>query len=536
MFASHHAQGATRRGSSARTGRFERYLGVLPPSALAVFLCAAGLCAAGCGDDESDKDRTWSPVQADAQTVAAAPPDASVDAGSSIGSVPPPSDAGHAVHEAAVAAADAAAPGVLDAGSDHGHGSDAGPSMMEACSYHGAPDPRDEMITSNNAVVVGTGSNQDTRLPQVVVDWMKEREFAEAHDAWHLIRRWDQGCRKSNAPAAGCRSAERLEADGLWRAEAQQGAPGDGYAFMVMHRHMIHMLKQSFPKHQELFRGFTKVPRTRADTENPMPWRNISWTSGNLTGFDILENIEKNLSKFATEDDLGRFFQVTFRWSAQAPNTPSNEPGSGLHGALHSQWAVFGSPANLIDQKVDVYNFAFWKLHGWADDVWERYRKAKGITEEDATFKKISLEQCREMLALRPSARKAGPAPDAGVPVGNESGVFAREVRPILEARCAGCHGASGAMAGVILGGAGVPSSEIIGDLVGTKASNGQYNLVEAGQPDQSWLYLKASGMSATVACTGACNREKMPPSGTGLSTTELNTIKQWIQSGAGEN
>jgi len=512
-----------------------RAMRTLAPSLQALGL-GAFLLVAACSEGDDPLEQTPDDPR----------PSAARDAGSKDASARPPSkdgsapaarkDGGHTAHETEPTA-DAAAPQAADSSVGHGHASDAGSSMMEACSYHGSPDARDDTIKDSKAVVVSAGSSQDTLLPDVVIDWMKEREFAEAHDAWHIIRRWDQGCRKSNAAAAGCRSAERLQANGLWRAEAQQGAPGDGYAFMAMHRHMIHMLQQSFPKHQELFQGFKKVPRARADSENPMPWRNITWSSNNLQGFDVLENIEDNLSKFPTEDDLGRYFQVTFRWTAQSPNTPANEPGSGLHGALHSQWSVLGSPANLIDQKIDVYNFVFWKLHGWADDVWERYRKAKGITEEDATFKKVMLEQCQEMIALQPSTRKAGgPKPDGGVPSGNETGVFAQRVRPILEAKCAGCHGESGAMAGVTLGGAGLSASELIEGLVGIKSTNGQYSLVEAGQPDKSWVYLKASGGSATVACTGSCDREKMPPSGAGLSAAELDTIKHWIESGASEN
>jgi hypothetical protein len=408
---------------------------------------------------------------------------------------------------------------------------------MAACKYQGAPDPRDEMIRDTKPVIITAGRSQDTMLPDVVIAWMKEREFAESHDAWHLIRRWDQGCRKSNAPAAGCRSAERFESQGLWRAEIQQGAPGDGYAFMAMHRHMIHMLKESFPKHTALFDGFKKVPRTRNDPENPQPWRNVSWTSNNLKGFDILENIEQNLSMFPTEDDLGRYFQVTFKWSAMRPTNPTNEPGSGLHGALHAQWSVTGSPGNLIDQKVDVYNYIFWKLHGWADDVWERYRKAKGITESDPTFQKVMAEQCQEMLALLPSQRKKGGSADGGMPTGpiDETGVFATEVRPILEEKCAGCHGESGAMAGVTLGGVSLSSADLIQGLVGVDASNGEYKLVVPNEPENSWLYLKATGESNSVMCSSRCDRERMPPSGAGLTMAELNTLRTWIESGAAE-
>jgi hypothetical protein len=332
-----------------------------------------------------------------------------------------------------------------------------------------------------------------------------------------------------------------LVSQGLARAPIQQGAPGDGVAFMMMHRHMIHMLKETFPKHARLFEGFGHVPRTTQDPENVTTWREISWSSSNITGFDILENIEKNVSMFATEDDLGQFIENTYRWTAESPMSPTNEVGSGLHAALHSQWAVNGSPANLIQQAVDVKNFMFWKLHGWIDDVWDRYRKAKNLSDEDPQYQKLLLDQCLEMHDLQPRNRKGtqpstGGAAGSGAPPATtvaESGAFAATVRPMFESTCAGCHSTIAPSAGMTLGGSGVSSAEVRQGLVGVRASNGEYNLIEPGQPNASWLYLKASGEVAGAMCSSTCDREKMPPSGVGLSADQLQSLKQWIQDGA---
>ncbi|HEX6241748.1 MAG TPA: hypothetical protein VFZ61_12660, partial [Polyangiales bacterium] len=220
------------------------------------------------------------------------------------------------------------------------------------------------------------------------------------------------------------------------------------------------------------------------------------------------------------------------------PTSPSNLPGDGLHGALHAQWAVTGSPANLIDQAVDVKNHSFWKLHGWIDDVWERYRKAKGLKDDDPAYQKILLEQCLEMHALMPKNRKkgpgtGGPGPDAGVP---ETGVFAQTVRPMFDTLCGGCHSAIGPSAGLTLGGPGISSAEIRDGIVGVKATNGEFNLIEPGAPEKSWIYLKASGEAANATCTRSCDRDIMPPSGTRFSAAELMTLRQWIQGGATAN
>jgi hypothetical protein len=212
--------------------------------------------------------------------------------------------------------------------------------------------------------------------------------------------KWDQTCRQSNATNGGS-ATQNLTSQSLRRAPIQQGAPGDGVAFMMMHRHMIMMLKTTFPKHTKLFDGFGKVPKTTQDPQNPTPWRSISWTSSNLTGFDTLENLEQHLDMFPSEDDLGQYIENTYRWTAQTPMSPVNQLGSGLHGALHSQWSVAGSPANLIQQSVDVKNYTFWKLHGWIDNVWERYRKAKNLKDDAARSSSGSGTERRATEVLR---------------------------------------------------------------------------------------------------------------------------------------
>jgi hypothetical protein len=437
---------------------------------------------------------------------------------------------------AAGAAGAAAPPGH----SEHGGAAGGMSPMMAAaamqCKLHAEPDPRDEMLT-DAPLEMTVGVTKDLLVPQIVLDWMDERQFAESHDGWHLVRKWDQSCRKSNATT--CSGVTRLMQQGLTRASIQQGAPGDGVAFMMMHRHMIMMLKTAFPKHTKLFDGFTKVPRAQADAENPAPWKAISWTSNNITGFDLLENIEKNVAQFPTEDDLGQFIENTYKWTATTPMSPLNTPGSGLHGALHGQWSVNGSPANLIQQSVDVKNYTFWKLHGWIDNVWERYRKAKGLKDDDPAYQKLMFDQCMEMFTLQPRNRGMSPTTSPGTGAAGsgatvpETGVFAQNVRPFLDSTCAGCHSAIAPSAGMTLGGSGISSAEILDGLISQKASNGEYNLIEPGMPQKSWVYLKASGDVATVTCTAACDREPMPPSGVGLNAAQLTTLRDWIMSGA---
>jgi hypothetical protein len=64
------------------------------------------------------------------------------------------------------------------------------------------------------------------------------------------------------------------------------------------------------------------------------------------------------------------------------------------------------------------------------------------------------------------------------------------------------------------------------------------YRLVVPGDPEHSWLYLKASGGSKTISvvCRDGANgcKQSMPPGGgAGLTQTELAALYKWIKDGA---
>ena len=280
----------------------------------------------------------------------------------------------------------------------------------EHCSMEMPPDPRDSLIESTAPVpwMSESGTAQDVLMPQPVLDWINERGMNEAHDAWHATRRWDQTCNVSNAPAESCSFGRSLISRNLFRAEYQQGASGAGLAFLHMHRHMLHEFRSAFPLHVELFSSWTHVPRSTDDPENTMPFKEISWTEDNLIGFDILENIEQHLDMFPTEDDLGNFMESRFRWTPEDPTLSTGVAGSAIHGAVHREYAVRGSPANMGAPATSLPNFTFWKLHGFIDDVWQRYRVAKQLTE-DEEYRRIQRWECRLMYYLSPMHRPVPP-------------------------------------------------------------------------------------------------------------------------------
>jgi uncharacterized membrane protein len=93
-----------------------------------------------------------------------------------------------------------------------------------------------------------------------------------------------------------------------------------------------------------------------------------------------------------------------------------------------------------------------------------------------------------------------------------QSPTYNKDVKPILDSRCVGCHSQLSSYNGVVNG-------------VGTGSCSGR-NYVVKGNPDSSLIYLKITNPP--------CG-SKMPQGGS-LSQSEIDTIKNWISAGAPEN
>jgi hypothetical protein len=118
------------------------------------------------------------------------------------------------------------------------------------------------------------------------------------------------------------------------------------------------------------------------------------------------------------------------------------------------------------------------------------------------------------------------------------------KIRPLFEGdlnKCTGCHGPSGANGNLTLGGSEcVKSSDIVAALVNKASTNGgQFKLVVPGDPDKSWLYLKATNKAAAAGCTPTagvqCNTMLMPQGSATVTLTqqEQDDLRQWILDGA---
>ncbi|MDP6796921.1 MAG: c-type cytochrome [Candidatus Krumholzibacteria bacterium] len=98
-----------------------------------------------------------------------------------------------------------------------------------------------------------------------------------------------------------------------------------------------------------------------------------------------------------------------------------------------------------------------------------------------------------------------------------EGSSFQANIQPLFDMNCTRCHGSSG--------GLNLEFSESYSELVGVLSANWTGLRVMAYEPDYSVLYLKVSG--------AAGYGNQMPPNGALLSSSEIGSIRAWIEEGA---
>jgi len=392
-----------------------------------------------------------------------------------------------------------------------------------------------------------TPMGDDTILQPEVLQWMADNKWTGAHVVWHAVRGCTDGTASGLLRPLGFPNICK-DYPVLIPADQNCKTAGDGYQFLLFHRHMLQTLKQLWPKHAADFAGFPTWPKTAAEV--PDVWGAPKWSQTVLDAAAIGDNIDKpeNLAKFPNEGALGHWLQC----AVGAPKLAGvpDEPYIGLHFNLHDQWSRgAGSAHGLNNGQVNITNYMFWKLHGWIDNVWEKYRVAKGLTKagspELQKYTQDLRQACNEMdieVSILKANPGSGPMLDCPPDV-DETGDFHTKVRPIFESnsnRCAGCHGPTDTSpyANLTLGGK-VSSKCIVSRLKRSTLDGGQFKLVEPGEPEKSYLYLKAADLAQSAGCVSPdpmnrpCNTAVMPPSGKTMTDAELKILYDWIKAGA---
>ncbi|HEY8377002.1 MAG TPA: hypothetical protein VIK91_10960, partial [Nannocystis sp.] len=103
-------------------------------------------------------------------------------------------------------------------------------------------------------------------------------------------------------------------------------------------------------------------------------------------------------------------------------------------------------------------------------------------------------------------------------------------VQALLDTKCVACHGSEPNPA--LNGGLQMPKGMAYASIVNVKSPTVALDLVEPGDPSQSYLYLKLSGEFSSVPGAGGM----MMPPGSMVTPEELELVEQWIAMGALEN
>src|SRR4051812_2578353 len=106
----------------------------------------------------------------------------------------------------------------------------------------------------------------DIAVPTEISDWMTQLQWPEHHVEWHAVRQWDL-----LSPS----ERQELIDRGWHRAARQEGAPGNGFDFLLMHRAMLELLREQFPQYSGLFVGWLNLPTDPDDISDPVPPQNV---------------------------------------------------------------------------------------------------------------------------------------------------------------------------------------------------------------------------------------------------------------------
>ena len=118
--------------------------------------------------------------------------------------------------------------------------------------------------------------------------------------------------------------------------------------------------------------------------------------------------------------------------------------------------------------------------------------------------------------------------PDTDASSGGSGGLvidYETDVQPVWNGSCT-CHlmGGSGTMTAPFLT---LNPGTSLAELLGVSSEQSGLNRIEAGSPDESYLWLKLTGAHAAIG-----EGDPMPPTGT-LDEAQLEIVEAWILAGA---
>jgi len=212
-------------------------------------------------------------------------------------------------------------------------------------------------------------------VPKKVHEYLEKYQWGDYHIVFHMSRKWyllgDQG-------------RSWLKRMGEASADLQEGDPGNGLEFLVMHRAMISHLTDRWGTEP-----VTNDPDGRTKFKDVLK----GWTTDQQVidalkakGGDV-EKFKAGLAKlndfrsFTSEDEFGNFLQTTLRLTGEVdPNDSAIRfysrdmtNGAGFHNWLHGQFMDGASPIDVGNPQTNLSNIMFWRIHGWIEAKWKQF-------------------------------------------------------------------------------------------------------------------------------------------------------------------
>ncbi len=236
-----------------------------------------------------------------------------------------------------------------------------------------------------------------------MAQWMRARDWSSHHEQWHVESSLDYWSARA---AQGNRAAQEIvdyaRQKGWSRAPRQEGAAGNGLEFLGMHRAMLELLAEAFPQHCAYLKGWVTPPQDPNAPDDVVP-NGAPFELAKAEAVEIIEHQPKTLNG---EDNFGAFVETSLRPTSANPLARSPDPRTGIHNWLHNRWTDVESDVNLGDPTKNIFNARFWRLHGWIDTQWSRFRAATGLSDTDAAYKALIGRHRAMMSPVHPHAHR----------------------------------------------------------------------------------------------------------------------------------
>jgi hypothetical protein len=232
-------------------------------------------------------------------------------------------------------------------------------------------------------------------VPKDVHEFLEKYQWGDYHIVFHMSRKWyllgDQG-------------RGWLQRVGEASADLQEGDPGNGREFLVMHRAMIQFLTNRWgdePVTNDPANRGTMAEVLQGWTTDEEVIQALEECGGDVERFKAGLAKINDFASFASEDEFGNFMQTTLRLSGEVdPNDSAIRfysrdmtPGAGVHNWLHGQFMDGSSPIDVGNPQTNLSNIMFWRIHGWIEAKWKAFEQVHVRTPQEMVAYDSGLER-----------------------------------------------------------------------------------------------------------------------------------------------